>query len=488
MKRYLYTLLGIFALCVACKPEPAPKQPDVAFYFSTVNVETTAETATITAAEPYMTIDGIKYDKAGVYLEYLKYDELTAEDPTPFRIYNYEAKDGNLIFTIENLTEATKYAAYTVVDGGEYGKDQSPTFAFTTQKHIPTTEVSYAMEVEAKGLMATVNLSDVAYLVEGVAEPISILKVEYSPSSTEEWLAHEFYGSTIESEAMSVELPFEGKDYLKESSNYKLRVTFFPENSDYAPLRSDEQTFNTIAAEVSANIPMPNLSINAHTIDAKVENIEIFYDGVPSVYYSSPYATRYQFRYREKEATEWSLVEVGAKYGNINATLPLGDDCEGKSFEVQAIIYAGADAELFVSEIAEIKVPVSTPPAPPVGGGDTSEIAGTWHLTEWCGTAPSFDVYITITDDGVVSLWQRLESREWEVFYSSATISDGIITGTYTDGVAWGASYNVLLHGSDTMTWVATTDSTDISVYTRAELPEGITPTTTRATTTERFL
>ncbi len=478
-------------MLAACEPVIIPEtKKDVAFYFGETTTETTENSATITAEESYMTIDGEKYDEAKVYLEYIYHDELGAEDSTPFRIYNYEAKDSNLIFTIENLTAETKYVANIVIDGGEYGTEKSDAFTFTTQKHTPVTEVNCSVEVEAKGLMATLNFSDVAYMTDGNAEDINVIKIEYARLESDEWVAKEFAGSEIANGKISKLIPFEGEEYLEESSDYKLRVTLFPENSDYAPLRSDEHTFSTIAAEVSANIPMPTLSINAHTIEAKVENIEIFYDSVPSVYYNSPYSTRYQFRYREKGTAEWSVVEVGAKYGAINATLPLGNDCEGKSFEVQAIIYAGADAALFASDIAEVKIPISTPPTPPVGGGsDTSDIAGTWHLTQWRGAEPSFDVYLSITEDGIVTLWQRIESREWQRYYSTAVIENGVISGTYTDGVAWGASYNVTL-GNETMTWVNTADSGDISVYTRAELPEGFTPTqsSTRTTNRVRFL
>ena len=101
---------------------------------------------------------------------------------------------------------------------------------------------------------------------------------------------------------------------------------------------------------------------------------------------------------------------------------------------------------------------------------------------------PSFDIYLDITANGVVTLWQRLESRAWECFYSSAAIEDGVIFGTYTDGAAWGASYSVTLD-ENTMTWVATNDSTDISVYTRAELPEDLNVAVTRAAESQtRFL
>ena len=152
-----------------------------------------------------------------------------------------------------------------------------------------------------------------------------------------------------------------------------------------------------------------------------------------------------------------------------------------------AVIVAGAMQKARESAVAEIEVPKNdTPPAPPVTGGDTSLIAGTWHLTKWRGEEPSFLIYLDITTEGVVTLWQRMENHAWECFYSSAAITDGIISGTYSDGTTWGASYSVTIDG-DNMTWIDTSDSTDISVYTRSELPENITRTNT-TTSNRRFL
>ena len=112
---------------------------------------------------------------------------------------------------------------------------------------------------------------------------------------------------------------------------------------------------------------------------------------------------------------------------------------------------------------------------------EQSDITGTWQLTEWRGAEPSFDVYMVIDADYGVTLWQRIESREWERFDSEATFEGGTISGVYNDGVAWSTSYSVAISG-DTMTWIDTYDSTDISVYTRSELPDNISDvTTTRA-------
>lgn len=475
-------------MLAACEPVIIPETKKyVAFYFGEATAQTTENSATITTEESYMTIDGEKYDNARVYLEYLRQDELEAEDPTPFRIYNSEAKDGNLIFTIENLTAETKYVANIVVDGGEYGTDKGDTFTFTTQKHAPITEVNYSVEVEAKGLMATINFSDVAYLADGNAEDINVIKIEYARLESDEWIAKEFAGSEIANGKISKLIPFEGKDYLEESSDYKLRVTLYPENSDYEPVTSEVFEFKTSYAEVTAKIAKPTLKVEDENVSVLVENIEVFYDGIAAEKYKSGTPIEYLICYRIKDTKLWTEIEVSATNGDIRATFPAE---EGKTYEVEARIIAGAKSEVRLSEIAEIEVPVSTPPTPPVGGGgDTSDIAGTWHLTQWRGAEPSFDVYLSITEDGIVTLWQRIESREWQRYYSTAVIENGVISGTYTDGVAWGASYNVTL-GNETMTWVNTADSDDISVYSRAELPEGFTPaqSATRTTNRVRFL
>ena len=165
---------------------------------------------------------------------------------------------------------------------------------------------------------------------------------------------------------------------------------------------------------------------------------------------------------------------------------------EGHSYEFAAAIVAGAAQKVRTSEIATIEIPnEETPvPTPPIGGdSDTTAIAGEWHLTQWRGTTPSFDVYMSITEDGVVSLWQRIESREWQLFYSTVIYEDNTIWGEYTDGIAWGASYYVAIDG-DRMTWTDTAYSSDISVYERATLPDDITRLTVHATRSaqDRFL
>ena len=103
-------------------------------------------------------------------------------------------------------------------------------------------------------------------------------------------------------------------------------------------------------------------------------------------------------------------------------------------------------------------------------------MAGVWHLTEWAGATPSFDVYLDIEESGRVLLYQRIDTLAWQMFESEATLTDGVISGVYADGVAWGASYRYTLNNT-TMTWTNTSDASDKSVYSRSELPESVATT-----------
>jgi hypothetical protein len=478
MKRYLYILLVALVALVACEPTVAPSEPIVEFYFGEVSVETTHNSATVIADEPYMTVDG-KKTEAKIWLQVI-----IGDIATPFE--EYVTEGDKIIFEFDELVGDQTYYANLIVDGGEYGKKMSEQFAITTQKYIPKMEMTYTVEVDAKGLMATISLSNVAYLEDGLSADIHVIRAEYSRADAEQLASYELKGSDIVNGALSVELPFEGGDYLAENSDYLFRFTLYPDNGYCEPLTSENIEFKTEYAEVTANIATPTLSLQSNGIKASVENIEVFYDGIPAEEYKDGYPVKYYFYYRVKGNNDWSKTEVTATNGDISASI---EAQEGNTYEVKALIVAGGMQKVRESAIAEIVVPKKEVPTPPaVGAGDTSEIAGTWHLTEWRGAVPSFDIYLDITTDGVVTLWQRMESREWECFYSTAAFEDGLLCGTYTDGAAWGASYSVTISG-DTMTWVDANDSTDISVYTRSELPNIESAAATRsANIGERFL
>ncbi|MBQ2364246.1 MAG: hypothetical protein II288_01620 [Alistipes sp.] len=147
---------------------------------------------------------------------------------------------------------------------------------------------------------------------------------------------------------------------------------------------------------------------------------------------------------------------------------------------ITVAIYDGE--ERVVSKSTTKQVPITRNEVQPMSsfeplfasvGVTMSAISGCWHLTSWRGAEPSFDVYMDIDSSGNVVLYQRIASRNWEVYHSTAELEDSTISGVYSDGVAWSASYGVAASGN-TMTWTDTSDPSDISIYTRAELPTDI--------------
>ena len=481
MKRYLYLLLATVVAFTSCeKIFQTETTPDVVWCFSSVEVETTETSATVNAVKPYITIDGVKEEGVDIYLKFWE----DGNEEGHIIINEFEEMGDHIIFTINDLAPATHYLGGIVVSG-EYGGEISSIFPITTKEHTPKCEIAYTVDVDAKGIMATITLSNVSYLVDGEAQEIESVKLEYARKRSDlEWIEVDMTGKE------SVRLPEEGGAYLDESSTYLYRITITP-NGNYEPITSTESEFKTEYAEVTAELSKPNVAIIGDNIEVVVESVKVWFDGVERPDY---YALEYFVYYRETggETAYWeNKAEVELTNGGISLSLAISSFDKGKEYEFAGAVEAGAEHKVRLSEIVTVTIPNSdepTPPTPPVSGeADTSTIAGSWHLTEWRGEMPSFDVYLSISEDGVVTLYQRLESREWELFYSVVSYENNTISGEYSDGVAWGASYSVALEG-DTMTWTDTVDPTDTSVYTRAELPIITATTTTRAESGVGFL
>ena len=475
---------------VGCKPTPIPApKPVVEYHFGAMSAETTEDSATITVDIPAITIDGVEDKSATFSLGYYEAGLLVSDRTV---VEEYTTEGNKAIFSIEALKPDTEYIALLSIQSANAEGKESEPFGFRTKQHTPKCEIAYTAEVDAKGIMATITLGDVSYLVDGEAQEIESVKLEYARKRSElEWVEVDM------TDRESVTLPEEGGKYLDEKSNYLYKVTITPANREFEPITTDEQVFETKYAEVTAKISKPDVAIVGDNIEIVVESIEVRFDGIerPDYHYLEHFV---YYRETGGEEAYWeNKSAVKLTNGGISLSLALSSFDEGKEYEFAGAVEAGAEHKVRLSEIVTITIPKReeptppTPPTPPVGGdADTTALAGTWHLSEWRGTAPSFDVYLSISEDGVVSLYQRLESREWELFYSTVTYADNTLWGTYTDGTAWSASYSVTLDG-DKMTWVDTADPTDISVYTRTELPDSLPTATTeatRTTTAERFL
>lgn len=403
--------------------------------------------------------------------------------------------DTTYTYIINDLDAETGYEVRTWAIDLEGTKQYGSTLSFRTNikpEPEPVVSITCDTEVISKGIMATIALNDVAYLVDGEPQDIESVKLEYARKRSElEWVVVDI------TDMESVTLPEEGGEYLDEKSRYIYRVTITPKDESLEPITTEEREFETKYAEVTAEISTPNVIIVDDNIEFNIESVKVWFDGVERPDY---YNLEYYVYYRETggEKYYWpNKVEVELTNGGISLSLAISSFDQGKEYEFAGAVVAGAEKKVKLSEIVTITIPEEetptppTPPTPPDGGdADTSDLAGTWHLTQWRGAEPSFDIYMSIGEDGLVALWQRLESREWELYYSTVVFDGSIISGKYTDNVNWSASYYVAVDG-DSMTWTDTADASDISVYTRSELPDGIPTTevaTTRSLATERFL
>ena len=443
--------------------------PDVAWYFSSVEVETTENSATVNAVKPYITIDGVKEEGVDIYLKFWE----DGNEEGHIVINDFEDLGDHIIFTINDLAPATHYLGGIVVSG-EYGGEISSIFPITTKAHTPIAEYSCECIVEPMGVVAYALLEGVSFTLDGVESPLAKVEFKYAlASSNGEWTTVVINPEDVEK---NFKIPAEGEPYLKEKSAYNYSVTLYPEDTNYESYTIDGK-FSTTEARLTSDGEVPAITATDEAIHISSKAPTLFVDGEVIPDYGT---IVYKFYYTNFNGHEGFIDAVCAD-GVMSATAELSMFEEGVTYNFRTCMEVN-DMILLLSGDAPYTIPVvetptpPTPPAPPVSGDvDTAALAGDWHLTKWRGAVPSFDVYLSISEDGVVTLWQRLESRLWETFYSTVGFDGSIIAGEYTDGVAWAASYYVAVDG-DTMTWTNTADSTEVSVYTRCTLPDFTNP------------
>ena len=486
MKRYLFILLVAVTTFVACKPAAEPKEPKdpvVDYHFGDIEAETTENSATITAVKPYVTIDDVVEVNTTIYLEYWA----EGEESLLCKAGGYSESDGMVTFVVESLTPNTSYKAHVAISG-QHGIKSSDVVSFKTLEHIPVVEYSCECSVDAMGVLAYVTLDDVSFTLDGVASTIAKVEFKYEQRlSGGDWTTVEVSAEQL---ANGFRIPAEGEEYLQEKSTYNYIVTLYPEDSTIEN-HTLKGSFTTIEAQLSSkDLVSPTITTAEDGITLSCVKPTLLIDGVEIPGYAE---VIYLFYYANGNSDDLDngTIEAVCADGTLSASVPFSQFREGEEYEFYCRMDIN-DTYVMESYPTPYTMPVPeipTPPAPPVSGdADTSELAGEWKLTEWRGSVPSFDVYLSITQDGVVSLFQRMESRLWETFYSVVGYENGIIAGEYTDGVEWAHAYYVTISGN-TMTWTSTTDSSEVSVYTRCTLPDVTNPEIrTFANSGKRFL
>ena len=106
------------------------------------------------------------------------------------------------------------------------------------------------------------------------------------------------------------------------------------------------------------------------------------------------------------------------------------------------------------------------------GTSNASDIDGQWHIIEWNNETPEFDVYIEFKA-GKFSIYQQVYSVFFEKFEGSYNVSNGVVTGTYTDGSNWACGYKFEVAGSE-LTLKSQEDTSIVSVYKKCTIPQSV--------------
>lgn len=119
-----------------------------------------------------------------------------------------------------------------------------------------------------------------------------------------------------------------------------------------------------------------------------------------------------------------------------------------------------------------------TPPGPDEPSVSVSTIAGEWQLTGWSeGTVidDTHTAYLELNTDKTFSLYQVRINNAGTVLYTGTFNLDeaqALISGRYSDNVAWGATYQVTLSGNS-MIWQVSGKS-ERSTFTKKSIPADV--------------
>lgn len=383
MRNFLLCLIAALALTSCDKDKDAVNNSvdtGIKHYFGeVVEVEVDETNVTILATMPRMTVDGYDNTKAKIKLGYeARMGEMVGEEQFES---DYGIRDGLVVFKLYKLAPMTEYAARIYIEDERYDYSAaSEDFTFGTAKKDPKCEFDYDLNIEPRGLFATITLDNMSYTADGEPHPLRSIELEYRRYGyiDEERVKVEYDAEDIVDGRLVMELPAQGNDYLAYSTMYQYSIRVLPEQSliPEEPLYGDVVMmgdFTTSNAEIEVDFSTPLLSLEIFDeldgvenvgdsrITAKVDKVDIFYDGVASEDYNPEYR-RYdeavKLCYRQKGSEEWTHRDIAESVEDGFETRFIVDNPEPDSiYEVGVVVYAGSDRSVgYYSDIAEINV------------------------------------------------------------------------------------------------------------------------------------
>ena len=131
--------------------------------------------------------------------------------------------------------------------------------------------------------------------------------------------------------------------------------------------------------------------------------------------------------------------------------------------------------------IAAIAVAVLAAAGCSTKGGDDpkaavgTKIVGEWRLSSWSDSyKENMEVYVSFSGSSF-TLYQRLQYVYFVKYSGTYTVTDGVLSGVYSDTRPWGASYTVeFSDGDSVMTLTNFEVPDDVTVYTKTTIPSDV--------------
>lgn len=352
---------GVISSCEKNVDDYQSPEPVVEYHFGAVETYVSDNGVTIVSDMPRITIEDYTLERTKVKVGYQSVvDGMLSEQMFD---ENASKRDGRVVFKIDGLLEKTDYVARIYIEDEQLGyAGVSEDFEFTTLEHRPECALSYKLDIETRGLFATVMFEELQYTVDQQSVPIESVVFEYrrNHSTPQEWIVCECPGEQISGGRLTIDLPCEGQGYLQECCKYEYRVTVAPKDDAYTTYTSSVQYFYTQAAEVEIAVSTPQLTLEGDYLTLVVDDIDISYDGVDAEDYAySSISDDYYIFSRRKGNEEWSREWVVATDGRIVRQYGGMSYAEPNTvLEFKVAVYAGKGTPrtFYETEVVEINV------------------------------------------------------------------------------------------------------------------------------------
>ncbi len=109
------------------------------------------------------------------------------------------------------------------------------------------------------------------------------------------------------------------------------------------------------------------------------------------------------------------------------------------------------------------------------------DITGEWNLVSVRTKSATFgdqtvDVYISFSGDKTFTMYQMIGTGRYRKYSGTWILTETTLTGKYSDGKQWGASYEVEMSSADSRLTL-TSDSGEVDTYQKVSIPSSVTDT-----------